>query len=159
MRKSVLGALVICLAAAGGIWAMGGWDPAAFPSAVEKLNKAYSDAMNAGDVTAYMAAWDADGVQMPPDAPMVVGKANITTGMQALFSAVDVSNFVINMQEAVQLGPGFAYSRGTYSYTAVAKSGGSATTYDGKFSTLWKKQADGSWKISRDCFNSNVPKS
>jgi ketosteroid isomerase-like protein len=28
---------------------------------------------------------------------------------------------------------------------------------DGKYLTIYKKQADGSWKISHDCYNSNVP--
>ena len=28
---------------------------------------------------------------------------------------------------------------------------------DGKALTLYKKQADGSWKIAYDCFNANVP--
>jgi ketosteroid isomerase-like protein len=28
---------------------------------------------------------------------------------------------------------------------------------DGKYSTVWKKQADGSWKLAVDMFNSNTP--
>jgi ketosteroid isomerase-like protein len=103
-----------------------------------------------------MASWDEEGVQMPPDKAMRVGKAAITEAMRQGFAALKFSNFVINMQEAEMLGPERGYTRGVYSYTFAPKAGGPATSYDGKFSTLWKKQADGSWKIYRDCYNSNV---
>ncbi len=159
MGKTALAILVIGILVAAGCAAMGTTDQAAFRAALEKANLAYSAAMNAGDPTAYMASWDADGVQMPPDAPMVVGKPAITKGMEGLFVAVEFSDFVINMQEAEQFSPSWGYTRGTYSYSFAMKSGGPTNTYDGKFSTVWKKQADGSWKIYRDCFNSNVPKS
>lgn len=38
-------------------------------------------------------------------------------------------------------------------------SGGKATLDKGKFLTVWKKQADGSWKIIRDMYNSDLPAS
>jgi ketosteroid isomerase-like protein len=113
--------------------------------------------MNAGDLNAYMAAWDENGIQMPPDAPANEGKAAITAAMKAAFAGVAFSNFQINMQEAEQFGPTWGYTRGTYSYDFALKSGGPTSTFKGKFSTVWKKQADGSWKLYRDCFNSAVP--
>jgi ketosteroid isomerase-like protein len=158
MKRTVVMLLLIGVLAAAGGGAMGTVDQAAFRASMEKANPAYSAAMNAGDVTAYMASWDENGVQLPPDAPMVVGKPAITQGMTAAFGAVVFSDFTINMQEAVQFAPGWGYTRGTYTYSFVMKSGGPKLSYDGKFSTVWKKQADGSWKIYRDCFNSNVPK-
>jgi ketosteroid isomerase-like protein len=159
MKKTALMVLVIAVLVAAGCAAMGKTDSAAFRAAMEIANPKYSAAMNAGEVAAYMQNWDVDGVQLPPDAPMVVGKAAITKGMEAAFGAVKFSDFVINMQEAEQFGPTWGYTRGTYSYSFALKSGGPTSTYNGKFSTVWKKQADGSWKIYRDCFNSNVPKS
>jgi ketosteroid isomerase-like protein len=37
------------------------------------------------------------------------------------------------------------------------KDGGEPIPYDGKFLTIFKRQSDGSWKIHRDIYNSNVP--
>ena len=44
-----------------------------------------------------------------------------------------------------------AYSTGTYTATI----GG--TTDSGKYLTIWRKQADGSWKVIEDMFNSDLP--
>jgi len=37
------------------------------------------------------------------------------------------------------------------------KAGGKTIKLDGKYLTILERQADGSWKIAIDCFNSNVP--
>jgi ketosteroid isomerase-like protein len=47
--------------------------------------------------------------------------------------------------------------RGTYTLSMVPKVGGETTEFDGKYLTVFERQADGSWKIARDIFNSNVP--
>jgi ketosteroid isomerase-like protein len=156
MKKALLGILVFGFAATVS-FAMGTVDQKAFRSAMEVADPAYAASMNAGDLNAYMANWDENGVQMPPDAPATEGKAAITAGMKGLFSAVAFSNFQINMLEAVQFGPEWGYTRGTYSYDFALKTGGPTNTFKGKFSTVWKKQADGSWKIYRDSFSSVVP--
>jgi len=61
-----------------------------------------------------------------------------------------------NLLEIVVTGP-WGYSRGTYTQDLTARSTGKTIHVDGKFLTIFKKQMDGSWKIYRDCFNSNVP--
>ncbi len=47
------------------------------------------------------------------------------------------------------------YTIGTYELT-VEQDGASMVTV-GKYVTLWKKQADGSWKVVVDCFNADGP--
>jgi ketosteroid isomerase-like protein len=37
------------------------------------------------------------------------------------------------------------------------QAGGPEAAINGKYLTVFKKQSDGSWKIYRDCFNSNTP--
>jgi hypothetical protein len=63
-------------------------DQAAFRAALEKVSADYSASCISGDVTAFIANWDADGVQYPSDAPMVIGKAAIAKAMGAAFAAV-----------------------------------------------------------------------
>jgi ketosteroid isomerase-like protein len=47
------------------------------------------------------------------------------------------------------------YTIGTYELT-VEKDGAFMVTV-GKYVTIWKKQADGAWKVVVDCFNANGP--
>ncbi len=47
------------------------------------------------------------------------------------------------------------YTIGTYELT-VEQDGAPMVTV-GKYVTLWKKQADGSWKVVVDCFNADGP--
>jgi ketosteroid isomerase-like protein len=58
--------------------------------------------------------------------------------------------------EEVQVSGDLAFARGTYAATVTPKAGGEETFIDGKYMTILKRQTDGSWKIHRDIFNSNV---
>ena len=49
-----------------------------------------------------------------------------------------------------------AYDRGTYSM-AVTPAGAAPIEDHGKYLTIWRKQADGSWKVARAIFNSDLP--
>jgi ketosteroid isomerase-like protein len=49
-----------------------------------------------------------------------------------------------------------AYSWGTYDLTATGPDG-KPMQDQGKYATVWKKQADGSWKSVLDTFNTSTP--
>ena len=67
-----------------------------------------------------------------------------------------VSDFKVEMLEIEGRGD-LAYVRGTYSIT-VRPPGASGPTKDtGKCIEIWRKQADGSWKVIRDIFKSDLP--
>jgi len=94
-------------------------------------------------------------VQLPPDEPAIVGKERIRQRMRA---ALDRFKFdmAISNEEAGTAGD-LAFARGTYKATLTPKQGGKQIPIDGKFMTILVRQPDGSWKIHRDIFNSNVP--
>lgn len=50
-----------------------------------------------------------------------------------------------------------AYERGTYALTIAASGTTPAMPDHGKYLTVRRKQADGSWLITADIFNSDVP--
>ncbi len=126
-----------------------------FARAVDETWTEYSALVNAGDADTWIKLWDDKGVQMPPGAPANVGKATILQGIRGAFEAYDYRDFVINNEEVEVLGD-FGFARGTYSTLLVPKAGGEHIPIDGKYLTIFKKQADGTWKIYRDAFNSNV---
>lgn len=97
-------------------------------------------------------AYTDDAVFMAPNAPAVTGSAAIQTAMGAF---PPISNFVITSQE-IEGTATMAYARGTYSMTLTPP--GAAPIQDsGKFLAIWRKQADGTWKMTRDIFNSDLP--
>jgi ketosteroid isomerase-like protein len=146
----LLGALI----ALGGCVTAGKTSPEAFRAAIKTNFDKYGDSLIAGDPDAWISLWDEEGVQLPPGAPMVVGKAAIRQAIGAGLSAVKFETFSIDIVGTyVDNEFGFAY--GNYTYTAAPKAGGDKILVDGKYETIFKRQADGSWKIFRDCFNSN----
>ena len=59
--------------------------------------------------------------------------------------------------EEVHTAGDLAFARGTYKATLTPKQGSGRIPIDGKYMTILVRQPDGSWKIHRDIFNSNVP--
>jgi ketosteroid isomerase-like protein len=50
-----------------------------------------------------------------------------------------------------------AYQRGTFTVAATPKAGGNARHTQGTFLRIYRRQADGSWRMTRDMFNSDQP--
>jgi ketosteroid isomerase-like protein len=108
--------------------------------------------MNAKDWKGDLALYTDDAIQLPPNQTAVQGKA----AMQAWLEAFPpFSNF---KEESLEIqGQGdLAYDRGTYSMT-VTPPGLAPIEDHGKYLTIWRKQADGSWKVARAIFNSDLP--
>ena len=127
-----------------------------FRKAVEDTFATYTSANVKGDVDLYLSLWDENGVKMSPGKPAVYGKKAIGEGKRK--SAEKWAYVSQNVKiEEVQLSGNLGFARGTYTTSSKAKTGGATSDADGKFLTIFKKQADGSWKIFRDCVNSNVP--
>ena len=119
------------------------------------MGEEYAKAVESGDVDKFMALWAEKGIQMPPNAPAVCGKDSIRLAMMPLFDGFHLK-MSINDQE-IKIAGDWAYSRGTYALDMTPKAGGDSIHVDGKALTIWQRQPDGSWLISRDCFNSNIP--
>jgi ketosteroid isomerase-like protein len=118
----------------------------------------YCAAVEKGDAAAWLSQWDKDGIQMRPDAP-ARSKSDMDTQVPGAFKARNDANDVkmaIDAMEIVVAGT-WAYSRGVYTQDLKNKSSGQVVHVDGKFLTIFKLQQDGTWRIFRDCFNSNVP--
>lgn len=130
--------------------------PDDFTRTVRGLLDEYVAHMLAGDVDAWIAAWDEDAVQMPPDTPARFGKPAILETMRMGLQAVRYVAFSITDFEAFPSGE-FGVARGGYTYAFVRV--GDTQRHDrvGKFLTVFRRQPDGSWKFFRDCFNLDAP--
>lgn len=115
-------------------------------------------AARAGNWDAWGAEYVANPVRFPPHAPALVGKTATDAFNHASpkFSAFDGTVMFVAGKGDV------AVTSGTYTASAPAGKDGAgkatpAINDDGKFMQFLTKQADGTWKIARDIWNSNLP--
>lgn len=128
-------------------------DPTADIEAINALWTDYEATLEANDVDAWLSLWTDDGIQMPPNEPLVIGKDRIRLRNAAALKTFSIEMDITNQE--VEIMRDFAFSRGVYTATLTPYDGGNAIPVDGKFMTILKRGQDGSWKIHRDIFNSN----
>lgn len=129
-------------------------DPGVRP-AVDAIFAKYAASLAAGDADAWSTLWTEEGIQLPPDTPPVAGRTAIREKLRAV-----LAHFRFDMRirtEEVRASGDLAFARGMYAATLAPKAGGATIPIDGKFLTIFLRQPDGSWRIYRDIFNSNVP--
>jgi uncharacterized protein (TIGR02246 family) len=123
-------------------------------TAAEAIWQEYATSLNEGDLERWLELWTEDGVQMPPNEPAIVGIDKIRARNEAALDRFTFDMGISNQE--VETAGDWAYSRGTYKATLMPKGGGRPIVMDGKYMTILARQRDGSWKIHRDIFNSNV---
>ncbi len=128
--------------------------------AIESMWCAYCRACNNNDPASFIALHEKDAIKMPPQQAMfrMDQIANSLPSMWNNQNKYVYTSMSINYQEIVIEGD-YAWSMGTYEEVLIQKYEAKSSIYKGKFLTVFHRQPDGSWKICRDCFNSNDPPS
>lgn len=152
-------ALLACLALAGcaarqASTSGSARDVAAIRTQIERNAAQFAETFNRGDISALAAMYDTGAVVLAPNAPVMRGRQNV----EALWSGARQQGFKtlsLTVQSVESLG---AHAIELGSYTLVIQPAGQTETTDrGKYMVIWKRQADGSWKLYRDMFNSSMP--
>ena len=125
-------------------------------AAIEEFMNVYALAMTTGDLDLWMSLYTEDTVKMMPDQPAVFGKEALRASMQPLFDAFTFEEMVI-FDVAIQLAGDYAFTCCNFTATMTPKAGGEPSYMDAKDMSIMQRQADGSWKLFWDCWNSNVP--
>jgi uncharacterized protein (TIGR02246 family) len=157
MLKRVGLALVAgaCLLAAGCL-TTGAKGSTADEDAVRAVLDTYAASVNKGDVNLHASIWDEAGIKLKPNAPAIVGMQALRQRWEKNFAAYASRHMVITIQEVILSGD-WAFARGVYTDDAVLKADGKTEHTDGKFLTVFRREADGAWKIYADAPSSNVP--
>ena len=126
-------------------------------AAIKGLLEKYAACCRGGDFDTWISLWADRGVQMPPDAPAHVGTAETRAAMEPAFDQMTLDLNILSIDNA-EIHGDLGLTRCTYSLRLVPKDGSDPidAVPEGKALTLYDRQADGGWKISYDCFNSNV---
>lgn len=131
-------------------------DAAAVRSAIEAAVVQWEQAVAAGDAAAVAALYDENGTLMPPNSETVQGREGIQKVFES-FGAMGIKSFDLEVVEVESAGD-LAFEVGKYTAFAQPEGAPEPVAVDnGKYIVVWKKQADGSWKLYRDIFNTSMP--
>ena len=125
-----------------------------FRAAVEEIFATYSEMNMKKDVDGWMALWDEDGIKMSPNIPSIHGKSAIRELKHKKSQSPDDMEMTIKVEDT-QLAGDFGFAHGTYFVSITPQGGGAAKSMEGKYLTIFRKQADGAWKIYRDSVSPN----
>jgi uncharacterized protein (TIGR02246 family) len=122
-------------------------------SAVRAALDAYLDAATAGDAARWASLYTQDAVMMPPNSPVVEGRAAIQSWLAKLpVTIADAEGTAAEVNGAGN----FAYVRGTYSMRLEVPGVPEPVAQEGKLLQIYTRQPDGSWLLARDIWNANA---
>jgi uncharacterized protein (TIGR02246 family) len=125
--------------------------------AVKALEAAWVQDIATKDVDKFASYYSDDASVLMPNAPIINGKDNIKAALKPMLAD---PNFALTFQSTradASKGGDFVYTIGAYSMTMSRPGGKTTATDTGKYLTVFKKQADGSWKAVADMINSDMP--
>lgn len=129
-------------------------DMAELRTAIEAVTIRWGEGYNAGDAAAVAALYAEDATLLPPNAEAVQGRAAIEEFFKAELElgATDLKLTTIS----VGGGGDVAYEVGRFT-VAIPSEGGEMMRDEGKYLAIYQHQADGTWKVQFDTWNSDLP--
>jgi len=134
-----------------------GPDEAMLKADMDNLKQTDTDwSSNANNIESFMTYVLDDAHMLPPNDPLTTGKEDI----KAMFSSMmELPGFSLKWEPSVveiASSGDLGYTIGAYKLS-INDSTGMPMVDTGKYLTVWKKQANGSWKVTADMFNSDLP--
>ena len=123
-------------------------------SAVLAADRAWSQ--TPPDLDAFVSNFTAEAAFLAGNAPAAEGMAAIRSATQEMFGAPGFALSWSPSRADVSACGDLAYTVGSYQITSD-DAAGNARTLPGKYLTVWKKQADGSWKVTVDAPSEDAP--
>src|SRR5438132_9638234 len=119
--------------------------------AVRDADAQWSKVAGAKDLDKTVSFYADDATVLPPNQPMVTSKTGIRNLWKGfLESLIDISWKTTRVEMAKSGDVGYLIGN----YAMTMKDG---TKDTGKYCEVWKKQADGKWKVAADMFSSDLP--
>ncbi len=116
---------------------------------IEKLNDAFAQAFNAGDMAALAGMYTSDAYLLPPQADLMRGRDAIQTFWKA--AGEQVGDLKLTAVDVKPLGPDAAREVGTFT---LKTKGQQQQEVAGKYVVVWQKVGN-DWKLATDIWNMN----
>jgi uncharacterized protein (TIGR02246 family) len=126
--------------------------------AVKDVEAAWVKDMATKDADKFASYLAEDASGLYPGAGTLNGKAAIKAAFAPYFADPNFSVTWESTRAMASKGGDMVYSQGTYTMTMTNPKNKKKTITDkGKYLTIYSKQADGSWKVVADTYNSDSP--
>lgn len=127
--------------------------PKATAEMLKQLEGEFMKAAEEKGSQGYLSYYADDSVEVPNGGPLIVGKANIAPGMSFLD---DKNNHLLWTPVGADISASgdLGYTYGTFEFRSKDKDGKATVDY-GKYTSIWKLQKDGSWKVVLDMGNAS----
>lgn len=122
---------------------------------IDKVRNDFMAAFNTANPTAIARLYTDDAVLMPSHQPVISGSAAIEDYNRKFFETYS-ARITITPVETKIFGER-ALDRGTYTIELTPKAGGAPVKDEGKYLIVLQRQADGSFKVTHDIDNTNIP--
>jgi ketosteroid isomerase-like protein len=126
--------------------------PASDIAAIRETMRRYVAHVLARDWLKWSALYTTDAIFLVPNEPALVGRKALEAWAATL---APTKEFSIEQLEFHGRGE-FAFVRGRFALVATPPNQPEARDA-GKFLEVWRKQSDGTWRLYRDAFNSDLP--
>jgi uncharacterized protein (TIGR02246 family) len=125
--------------------------------AIRDVETALAQAWAAKDADKIMAFYTDDASVFLPDSPVINGTAAMTASLKPLLADKNLSATSVSDKVDVAKSGDLGYSQGTNTVTFTDSKTKKVLTVKGKYVNVFKKQADGSWKVVADIINEDAP--
>ncbi len=123
--------------------------------AVRAATAARSEAVEKGDIEAWLDTYTNDAVWMPSQSEEFVGKELARARLKVLLDAVEVRE-AQQEDEHTLLAPDVLLDRGNYAVEMIPRKGGDSSFDAGTYLTIWRKgKEDNRWRISYQMWTSH----
>jgi uncharacterized protein (TIGR02246 family) len=124
-------------------------------AAIKEVYSQSTLAVSTGDTELYLSILTEDAVVMAPGFPATIGKEQLRPIIEGLFGQFDLE--LPYTVDEVGVPGDWAFVRSSFQYSMTPKESGGTTTRAGKELDIFKRQADGSWKIYIQSYNFDAP--
>jgi ketosteroid isomerase-like protein len=124
-------------------------------AAITAFNERYLRAINEEDIAALSALTTDGHIMLAPNSEPVVGKAANDALNGGAFQRYEFSETWRPVETVVDGDLGF--QRGTFTVIATPRGDGDRLEVNGSFLRIYRRQANGEWRMTRDMFNSSTP--
>ena len=122
--------------------------------AIKGVYKTYQQAVEDGDLDNFMSCWDENATRSEPGRPAIIGKDKIREHFEGIFSMARYKVAQIG-EKKIEVCGDMAYGYSEITMTFIPKDGSDQSKIDFKILSIFKKQADDSWKIYIDEVNNH----
>src|SRR4051812_35676292 len=110
----------------------------------------------ARDLEKVLSHYADDAAMLPPNAPLMKGKEAIRSNYRELLADPNMSFAGTTVSTDVSKSGDMAYTQGLFALTGTNPKTKKTETVHGKYVTIFKKQADGTWKVVQDINNADA---